>query len=334
LIRCAFCYPSPDTTHRKVYKVYISKINMVNGNENVRDYERFITPTQFVNEDGGLVDLAYAPLNADSGWSAGTFARGYDQAKEITGADIATFSEIMLGNKDALAGLPSAQVEAARKGSVMVAQDGMTQYGVKYANALAEIAWMEGRGEGLFNMVFTMPTFKKGRGASFDPVVDAIEFYRAEQKAISDDPEAYFAGKAENLKPIEMAFFTPFKDRIVDEFGINAKNKAIRTVGEYGFPKFVADNIKLADAYGNDQAEGIMALNQEVRSKLEALGPEPAQEKVQELQQWMQNKRASIGEFSQNALEQVIPMVEGLNDLARTTIAEYEAAMAAQNNGN
>jgi hypothetical protein len=307
---------------------------MVNrdANQGERDYTRYLTPTPFIKDDGELVRIAYAPLTGDSGWSVPNFVNGYMGAKELAEADVPTFSRIMTGDENSLGGFTAEQVEESRQSCLNFVQRGMTDYGVKYSGALSNIAWNEGMGRGLFDLALTMPTFRKNGGNKWNPVLDVIDASRSEQKLASENPQEFMDGKMNNLDAFARAFYGPFVNDILVQYKDHFKNRMIGAIGEFGFPKFVSENIKVADGYATEQVEQLIELNGEIQAGIVSLGQNPSEEAKRQFQERMSAKKKYIGDSCYNAMDYIVPMVSRLEDVTIETVQrQMEEAEAERN---
>ena len=284
-----------------------------------KDYEKFLSPLSFVKDDGKLVDLKYKPLAGSAKFTEDTFATGYDNLQELTNANPASYSKLMLGDEKALLGEAAGDVENSRRAYFNFAQTEMHNHTRNNAKDLATLVWKED-GQSLLGLSFGMDLFRKRSGNKYNRVIDQIETAKDEEKKAKEDAPKHLNEKMNTLNDAQKAFFIPFGEKIISEYVTLAQNSAIRSMGEYGIPKFVSDNIQTANTLGDKQAKDMEKLQDQTRKAIERLGDNPVKEEVEKLKDHLKSETERISGKYQNALNGVLPILNTLAGLTRDTI--------------
>ncbi len=284
-----------------------------------KDYEKFLAPLTFLKNDGSPIDLKYKPLEGSEKFTEESFAKGYDSLQELVNANPASYSKLMLGDENALLGETAGAVENSRRSYLNLAQTEMHNHTRNNAKNLATLVWKE-NGQQLLGLAFGMNHFRKGKENKYNKVIDQIEAAKEEEKMAKEDAEKYLNGKMNNLNSVQKAFFAPFGNTLVSEYISLAQNTAITHMGEYGVPKFISDNIQIADSMGDKQAKETKQLQSQTMAILKGLGDNPAKTEVEKLKEKLKSESERITGKYQDALNEILPILDGLARLTRETI--------------
>lgn len=294
------------------------------------ELEDRVNDTPFLDESGKLKPIKYRPLSTESPWNTDTFVDGYTGYKGLMGANTTqAYSELILGDKDALSQYPASSVDTSRNALRAVSQRELIGFGRKHSKNLADTL-NNNEPKTLLEFVLSVKHLVAEENTPYANAVQRINYSREILEKIKKDPKKYIDDLFEGQKDYTKAFYSGFEEQLLKQRQQLEVNRVRAELSKYGLPAFTSDLLSNTHTLADKQIAEYDTKRKKAQDELNSLGDSPSKDKVTSINNKLQEEMKVISEKYGRAAEIATDLNLGLQEMTYQSISAKKSEEEAK----
>ncbi len=182
------------------------------------------------------------PFTRETVFSPDNFAKWYENYQNLGKSSLEEAGKIIADQEDLFRGIEASEAEEGKNRYSKILERDLLIFSRSESKNLADLVWKSDQ-KTLLGYVLGTRAYE-GTDPKYEETRKSFEGTKKELDEIRGDEQKYVAGKMKGFDDLTRSFFEPFIPKMVHEEQIILQDRTIITIGEYGFPEFVSQNIE------------------------------------------------------------------------------------------